>query len=159
MKKFQDGKAARNVKLQLTDGHRIKLLTAAELSELTGVTKSHAYRWIKDPSTLPDRMRDMLEMKALGKIPGFGPGWYFDDNGIQGPRGEAFTEYELDNFGQAMTIVRNYDRDILKLRQQIDWLQQKLQTPPELRKQYSKPKVIQFHEHVKAKEEKQIKEG
>lgn len=148
MNKNQEGKRK---KLRVTDGHRITFLTATDIHKLIGVTKSHAYRWIKDPSTLPKHQLELLQIKALGTIPGFDPGWYLTPDGINSPSGRMICQNQLEQVEhilQFMFSTEAREQEIEGMKAQIEWLRKRLTTPPKLRK-YSAPKVIQL-DHKKA---------
>lgn len=146
MNKNQERNQEKNLKLHVTDGHRIEFLTAQQIHDLLGVTKSHAYRWIKDPDSIPERQMELLRIKALGSLPGFDPGWYATPDGINSPSGRTICQNQLEQIEhilQFMFSTETREQEVADLKAQIEWLRKRLATPPTLRK-YSAPKVIQF---------------
>lgn len=148
MKKNQDVRRAKNLKLTVTDGWAIRKITALELSQLAGISKQHAYKLIADPDSIRPGMWELLRLKLLGAVPGFEPGWYVTEDGIKAPNGFTYSQHDLEHYGFAVQVARNYRQDMQTLEERIEWLRRRLSTPDKLRK-YSSPKVVQF-KHLKA---------
>lgn len=123
--------------------HSRLLLSAQQIAELALVSVSHAYKIIADPDKyLTLQTRRLLEIQALGQIPGWEPGWKFDtlSQEILSPTGFRFHCIDLDNFALTQQllrgwerIARDYEAQILEQKRHIEALEKRLSVPTKLR--------------------------
>lgn len=123
-------------KLHLQNGMNVVFLTADQITTLTGVSKSHAYRIIKDPvKYLTGPLYELLCIKALGQIPGWPTGWRFDaENSLMiTPEGKTLHHVDLENYAFAQQLLRLLEGETEISRRRIKELENRLSLPRELR--------------------------
>ncbi len=123
-------------KLHLCNGNGVVFLTADQIVTLAGISKSHAYRIIKDPvKYLTGPIRELLCIKALGQIPGWPDGWRFDaeHSHLISPEGKTLHHIDLENYAFAQQLLRLLEGEAAVSRRRIKELENRLALPRELR--------------------------
>lgn len=151
MKKFQSEKAAKqaqermtrkmyNRKIRLQFGDQLVMLDWSDLVELTGCSRSTAYRWIESPGTIPAGMVDLIRFKRLGAVPGWGHGWVVDSDGVRLPCGRSMTPADIENAALNAQLVRLMQQEIETLSQEVARLHGMLGIPGTVRDLILPPK-------------------
>ncbi|WP_261840906.1 phage protein [Aliamphritea ceti] len=123
-------------KLHLCNGNGVVFLTADQIVTLAGISKSHAYRIIKDPvKYLTGPLRELLCIKALGQVPGWPDGWRFDSENshLISPDGKTLHHVDLENYALTQQLFRLLEGEAVISRRRIKELENRLSLPRELR--------------------------
>ena len=95
-------------------------LDAQQLADMCYVTKSHAYRWIKE-QIIPKGYMELIQIKALGLIPSMEwEGWRVKDGILFSPRDFEFTPEEIDQVQTIRDLNRFNNKRIESLKYQLE---------------------------------------
>lgn len=133
MKKFQAKRIAKCKKIRIADGYLSRLVTADDLVELCGYSRSQANRIINGKNKLPDHMRELLMMKIAGSIPGYPNGYYTVDGAISCPNGFKVYPEHMENFSFFMKMMNQMFRDMERLKSENCELKEKIKDRSEVR--------------------------
>jgi hypothetical protein len=148
LKNFQDARTARratrtakNRKLHLTDGLQIAFVDWQEIKNLTGCSRSTAYRWIDAPDSIPVPMFELLLLKKLGAVPGWGAGWRVDGDGLRMPNGVYLDPAQLEHAGFQTQLNRILQAELETMAQELARMHARNGVPVELRRDFQPDKI------------------
>ncbi|WP_286238528.1 hypothetical protein [Neptuniibacter halophilus] len=133
MKNFHSKKSALAKRIKLSDGYRTAIVFENDLVEICGFSKSHANKIINKKQKLSDAHKELLQLKLLGKIPGWPPGWYVIDGEISCPNGYLVNSIQMENFSFFMSIMGDIHRDLNRLQEENQKLRKELKNSSEIR--------------------------
>ena len=84
-------------KLLYSNGHDMAYFDANQLAEVLMLTKAQAYRIIKQPQLLTKQHRLIIDIMKFNQLPGFAPGYKYENGNITDPKGFKFNEIDLEN--------------------------------------------------------------
>lgn len=125
--KFDHKRATRrmyNRKLKLQYGHSMASLDWQDICDLTACSRSTAYRWIDDPTSIPNPMLELLQVKTLGMVPGWGPEWTLDREGVWTPNRKYVSTVDLENLAMTMQLNSFMSRELETLAQELERVKQ-----------------------------------
>lgn len=118
-------------KFHVSDGISSARLSAKQVAALLSVSIKTVYRWMNG-ATMPSGYRELLEIKALGTVPGL-PGVHVWEGELFTPTGYQLNAVELDQYGRMLPQVAALARENQRLQAEVKrlkaWLQQ-LQPEP-----------------------------
>ena len=101
------------LQVQTSYGTRTEYLDASQISQIVGVSKASAYRWINQPGSISDSVRQLLEFKALGLIPDVRfDGWSVRNGKLISAIGLELTPCEIENIAHAYLSARVMYREM-----------------------------------------------
>ncbi len=101
---------------------RTAFLSTQEIVNLTGLARRTAQTYVKDPGCIPNHVRELLEIKALGVIPGFNEA-YIADGTIYLANGMRFTVDQLVAVTYTMQLNSELERELKLCRSKIEDLE------------------------------------
>ena len=110
MKRFQHRRRPPK-RITLKKSGRFAILTAQDIADLTGIALRTARAYRADPARMPPFIRELLEVKALGIIPGL-PGVFIQDGELHLPDGLRLSPERL-------SALRYVYQELNELRRQV----------------------------------------
>ncbi len=140
MKKIQDrfqhkrnGAPLRGKRLLIGNDYTWLRIDAYTLADAARISVSHAYRLIDNPELMTDTVRELVEIKLLGLVPSWPPGWSFRDGRLWSPNGVGYYPNDVESIGLERQLQQHTQKDNERLQAELKRANKMLAAPRELR--------------------------